>query len=614
MKNTGHLLSSFTFGFELEGWTQNTGKFRELKKYTEATFNKETPFVKFIGTRPDSFHGDGSINPSCDSHNVFGRSSSGRSSCPECDGDGYVIEGTCTCCGGTGHVTTDDGERETCDECDGSGEIRRTCPECDGDGLVSGGEYTFEWSSPVFNVVPKNVVDVIRYLKYVSKNFVYTNSSCGFHIHIGFPEKVKLGPQMLWLLTKLASDEGQEQYKAIINYNETDLFNERYATTKVVTDIRALKDRVRNEKEFMSLLIERAYSDDKYVMLRIHPQGTLEWRGPRGFLDNKDPQVIQGFFIYKFVPFVKWMADALVSETATFGDMVILRKELFEVLADNKRRTSPVESDHSSKVITRNSNRFNWGAQDVAILPKVFKLFPWLKKAKFENAVVTLGSRDNLLWKQGKWLDGEWVRGTFYNGSFNGVWRTGVFRGGQFSGTWCKGEMLGGEFLNGEFLGGKASHVNWKNGIFRYGLMENSSFSNGVFEGGTFNGGTFHSGEFKGGKFLSGDFRSGKIHRDAQFADSITPRVWIDAATEKTFHAVKPSTVYAMTEAQFEEYFAKPVMKPDSNGKWVMYTVTEEEAKMITDQMRNISSDELEMKLAELISSIQDVQQAEAEV
>ena len=59
------------------------------------------------------------------------------------------------------------------------------------------------------------------------------------------------------------------------------------------------------EKNYTRVL--RALSDDKYRLFRIHPYGTIEWRGPRNFLDSNDFKIIKDFY-KKFNTYIyaKW--------------------------------------------------------------------------------------------------------------------------------------------------------------------------------------------------------------------------------------------------------------------------------------------------------------------
>lgn len=66
---------------------------------------------------------------------------------------------------------------------------------------------------------------------------------------------------------------------------------------------------------------------------------------------------------------------------------------------------------------------------------QIYELFPWLKKAEIENAVVSVN--ENRLtwhdgaWKGGTWVDGDWLRGTWYDGAWHGgAWHRGAWHGG----------------------------------------------------------------------------------------------------------------------------------------------------------------------------------------
>lgn len=56
--------------------------------------------------------------------------------------------------------------------------------------------------------------------------------------------------------------------------------------------------------------IANELSEVKMRLIRNHPQGTLEWRGPRNFLNKPDIEVIKRFFM-KLYKFAKWISDTL---------------------------------------------------------------------------------------------------------------------------------------------------------------------------------------------------------------------------------------------------------------------------------------------------------------
>ena len=86
--------------------------------------------------------------------------------------------------------------------------------------------------------------------------------------------------------------------------------------------------------------------------------------------------------------------------------------------------------------------------RDGLTLEGIQRHYPWLLKAKIEDAVI--GEQNNKLkwyegtwffgiWEDGIWEDGCWVDGTWVNGAWNGgTWIRGTWE----SGTWDAGVWL----------------------------------------------------------------------------------------------------------------------------------------------------------------------------
>jgi hypothetical protein len=91
----------------------------------------------------------------------------------------------------------------------------------------------------------------------------------------------------------------------------------------------------------------------------------------------------------------------------------------------------------------------------------VYVKFPWLKKAKFEDAVVDI-TQNYLIWYGGIWRSGTWECGFWYGGVFYGeVWKDGF---------WNNGFWYGDVWENGLWKSGF-----WEKGIWKSGLRWNSS-------------------------------------------------------------------------------------------------------------------------------------------
>ena len=68
---------------------------------------------------------------------------------------------------------------------------------------------------------------------------------------------------------------------------------------------------------------------DLHLVLRIHPQGTLEWRGPRNFLNEDNLELIKKFF-YKLIDVAKMFADCM--DKTTIGKTNISKNIFIKML------------------------------------------------------------------------------------------------------------------------------------------------------------------------------------------------------------------------------------------------------------------------------------------
>ena len=90
------------------------------------------------------------------------------------------------------------------------------------------------------------------------------------------------------------------------------------------------------------------------------------------------------------------------------------------------------------------------------------KKFPWLKKAKFENAVIDIRGY-YFIWEGGIWKDGIWNGGIWEGGT----WEGGIWKGGY----WKSGYWEGGIWKDGIWEGGIWKGGYWKGGIWENGRM-----------------------------------------------------------------------------------------------------------------------------------------------
>jgi len=89
--------------------------------------------------------------------------------------------------------------------------------------------------------------------------------------------------------------------------------------------------------------------------------------------------------------------------------------------------------------------------------------FPWLAKAKFKNATISI-KNSVLIWHDGVWIDGTWEYGIWKNGTWwNGVLNRAIW----WNGTWKDGTWKNGRWEDGTWVDGE-----WKNGTLVEWYME----------------------------------------------------------------------------------------------------------------------------------------------
>lgn len=312
-----------------------------------------------------------------------------------------------------------------------------------------------EYRSPVFKLTPQNIEKIINFLTIGSREYFYTNSSCGFHIHIGIPSNFQeKDKNSFWILLNLALDKNMQNiFKQITEYNGIKLYSAPYSILNVIENINRelVEDEGYNRKlspeqmdKKLKKLINEFFNDEKYTILRIHPQGTLEWRGPRGFLDEGGHRkIISGFFIEKLYPFIRWINDVMEKEEIKLSNGEIYTR----IKVNNKiqQLNKYVNVEYKHKFVNMSGDQ----------IAKVMYFAPWLRKADFKNAIFTI-NKNMLVMKEGRWFDGNWVDGEI---SREVSFENGIFENGNLLTNPDNVTILGGNiyctFLNqGKIKGG----------------------------------------------------------------------------------------------------------------------------------------------------------------
>lgn len=186
-------------------------------------------------------------------------------------------------------------------------------------------EQTFEYASPV---MPVNVSTFKKIINFYNDHYdreFYVNESCGFHHHISFPGIT--AEDVVWIMSKLSLDSNmRNKLQFFKDYN----FKSGWSETEYLTNLR---DAVEN-LDYRNIVM---YCDtDKYSLINVHRNKTLEWRGPRRFMEDCNPQIVKEFYI-RVWDFVKWIVDVLdeteINDVAKDNFMEQVRAQM---ISDNR--------------------------------------------------------------------------------------------------------------------------------------------------------------------------------------------------------------------------------------------------------------------------------------
>ena len=205
------------------------------------------------------------------------------------------------------------------------------------------GYQSFEYSSPVFKFTPKNIKLIKDFFVNMNEYGFGINNTCGFHTHISFPDITE--NDAIWIVSQIAIDDKKiEEFCYLHNKDEIiDFYNDRYASKSFLLKIR---DDIMNNN-YYSLM--NHINSEKYRVIRIHPQGTLEWRGPRNFLNRENGINI---YISKLAKIMDILGESL-NATHING---ISKNEYFNNIHDNKTEyyLNGYKFSSKSKYIIRN--------------------------------------------------------------------------------------------------------------------------------------------------------------------------------------------------------------------------------------------------------------------
>lgn len=153
-------------------------------------------------------------------------------------------------------------------------------------------DYIFEYNTPAMPFKPSVINDVINMFAELENTGFYINDTCGLHIHLSYPNIKK--EDLIWVLCCLALDENYLNMISYLEHSGIKLFKEGEDEYGSIDTMKYISKYLKEENwEELSYMLET----DKRTVFRIHPQGTLEWRGPRNFL-NKEGDFIDYKNVY----------------------------------------------------------------------------------------------------------------------------------------------------------------------------------------------------------------------------------------------------------------------------------------------------------------------------
>jgi hypothetical protein len=255
--------------------------------------------------------------------------------------------------------------------------------------------YSFEYKSPILQAIINNFQKLIQLLEASLKFGIETNESCGFHTHIGFPKLNEFDTE--WSLCQIALD------------------NETIDLIKKLGEIRFNQRTHAQLGRFVKLASAIKYEhwidvtqilSNKTQILYAHPQGTIEWRGPRNFIQSKNIVLIKEFIklLHAFILRLSYLQTLSVlggkqQQKLPFDEPIT--KKLF---AEKLGLVPPNE---------RLVQTFDMKNMEPAKIKRIIdQNGDWLKKCSFRNAVMRLQSFGGV-----KWISGEWIFGTWQGAS-----------------------------------------------------------------------------------------------------------------------------------------------------------------------------------------------------
>lgn len=191
----------------------------------------------------------------------------------------------------------------------------------------------FEYNSPVLKYNLTIYKKLENLLLNISKFNIFGNERTAFHVHFSYPNMDSL--DSFWILCKIALDKDIK--KKILKIGDINQFGSYLSRFDILIKLKnsILKKDLSSLYEIYDLFFKNNDGDVKELkklLFRIHPIGTLEWRGPRSFM-YKDVIKNVPIFMKTLHNLILFMSNAIESDH--LAD--ISKKEFLNVFINKKK-------------------------------------------------------------------------------------------------------------------------------------------------------------------------------------------------------------------------------------------------------------------------------------
>jgi hypothetical protein len=230
-------------------------------------------------------------------------------------------------------------------------------------------QISFEMKSPPIPATTPNLIKLESFLNEARDKGFYTTKNCGFHIHIGredlnsfdFESRLKIVMNF------------KRCYKTLTEINQFKFSNTKHASLENITTLVPLFKKNEGPEELQSI-VRKVINliSMKNNVIHFHYQRTIEWRGPRNFLNAGLKEDVHNFILHlrKFLYYVS---------KATSGDRSLMfgaytNREVEDALASIKDKESGFDKpDPFSKAISIYKNDFNLDSKLLGSMATIIK-------------------------------------------------------------------------------------------------------------------------------------------------------------------------------------------------------------------------------------------------